>query len=72
MTKKERRIRRHKEIMSELLTKAGYTFTLRDMRYFQFRGKKPSTQQFDAITYKAYLQLQEEEGTTFNILELLV
>lgn len=71
MTQKERRIRRHKEIMSELLTKAGYTFTLRDLRYFQFVGKRPTQMDFDAITLIAYRQLQEEEGEEFDILELL-
>ena len=72
MTKKERRIRRHKEIMGELFTKAGYTFTLRDNRYFRFYSKKPTQTDFDAITLIAYRQLQEEEGEEFNILELLV
>lgn len=72
MTDRERRIRRHKELMSEMFTNAGYEFTLRDLRYFRFYGKRPSMSEFDMITYRAYRQVEKEEGTTFNIMDLLV
>lgn len=72
MTARERRIRRHKEIMAEMFTDAGYEFTLRDLRYFRFYGKRPSMSEFDMVTYRAYRQVEKEEGTNFDILDLLV
>lgn len=71
MNTRERRIKRHKEIMSQLFTDLGYDFVLRDSRYFTFYGKKPSMLEFDSVTYRAYKQLEQEEGTSFKITELL-
>jgi hypothetical protein len=43
MTTRERRILRHKELMVQMFADAGYVFTLKDLRYFNFYGSRPST-----------------------------
>lgn len=72
MTIRERRIKRHKEIMAQRFENLGYLCTLSDNRYFRFYGKHPSQDVFDQITLFAYLQVMQEENDYFDITELLV